>query len=127
MKKNLKVLGLLIILVIVFIIFVICFNSINSKRIIFSTTYYYNFGSEKIIIYEDGTVETDKEVEEPNHKTDFKKIKELTTEEINQLKVKLEENLSETDFKEYINELIHGDKNYDVVNDILLKINNLYY
>ena len=110
MKKI--IISLLILLLILPIVYI---NLKTHNQIIFSKTYYYAFGSEKIRIYENGTVETDKEFEEPNHETNFKKLKKLTTEEVKELKSILEQNLDENNLKDYINELIHGDKNYNIV------------
>lgn len=112
MKKVIIIMSILMLLLILIVVYV---NLKNPNEIIFSKTYYYAFGSEKIRIYEDGTVETDKEVEDPNHKTNFKKIKKLTAKEIKELKSTLEQNLSADDLKTYINELIHGDRNYDII------------
>ena len=68
---------------------------------------YFDFGSIRIRIYDNGIVEEDKEIENPNHKSNFKEIKKLTKEEVNELKSKLEE-LDRTQLEKFVNKLIYG-------------------
>lgn len=103
----------LIILTIIMVSF-ICLKSFNNGKVIYNNTFYYAMGSEKVKIYENGVVETDKEIEEPNHKTNFKKIKTLTNKEIEELKEKVKENLEDEEMQKYINDLIHNNSNYNL-------------
>lgn len=99
MKKSLKI--ILIILLIILLAIITIFLLQNNK-IIYSNTSYYDMGSITIRIYENGKVEEDREIEEPNHTPNFKKIKKLDKMEIIQLKSKIEEEKDEEALEKYI-------------------------
>lgn len=109
MKKILiakkRILGCVIILVIIVIsIFVV--RDTNSE-IVYSNTIYFAFGSIRLKIYDNGIVEEDKEIEDPNHTPDFKQIKKLTNLELNELKTELEK-LDKKELDKFVNKLIYG-------------------
>lgn len=87
----------------------------ENNEILFEKKYYYSMGSESVIIYTNGDVLVDREVENPNHKPDFQKLKVLTKEEIDALEIKLKSNVSDYEMQKYINKLIHNDENYDLI------------
>lgn len=112
-KKKIKVIALILFCVLL-LITIIVLSIYNKGDIIFSKTFYYDLGSITLKIYENGNVYEDREIEEPNHKPKYKKIKELNKSEILKLKQYLEEAKNDNDLKKYINKLIYGDENYNL-------------
>lgn len=112
MKKILIILIAIVLLIIIIAILVFYRNS----SIIFQQTFYYSMGSLTLRIYNNGDVYEDKEIEEPNHKPNFKKIKKLSESEIEELKQNL--NKSGDELKKYISNLIYGDENYDLTPNV---------
>lgn len=82
------------------------------NEILYNTIYYYKFGSRKVIIYENGEVYDDLEIEDPSHKADYKLVKTLTKEELDSLKEKISSNSSTNDIDNYIKELVYGVKEF---------------
>ena len=107
MKKSLIIISSILFIVLLAII--IIFLLLNNKIIYFNTSY-YDMGSITIRIYENGKVEENREIEEPNHAPYFKEIKKLDKLEIIQLKSKLEKEKDKKALEEYINELVYGSK-----------------
>ena len=87
-------------------------NTTEKDEIIMEKKFYFSKGSITLQIHENGEVYEDVEIEEPNHKPDFKKIKELNSEEIEELKSKLEQ--SDEELQPYLMNLIYGDSNYEL-------------
>ncbi len=83
-------------------------NAHPEKELIYSTTYSFAFGSRRVQIYDNGEVYDDLEIEEPEHKPDYKYVKTLTTEQIDQLKDKKAQNLSEKELSDFVIELVYG-------------------
>ena len=81
MIKSIKLLSIFIIIVIL--------AFYRSQSIIFQQTFYYSIGSLTLKIYNNGDVYEDKEIEEPYHKLNFKKIKRLSKSEMEDLKQNL--------------------------------------
>ena len=71
-------------------------------------------GSEQVRIYENGLVETDLEIENPNHKPNFEKIKILSDKELETLIDMIAKDMEEKEIKKCINLLIHDDANYNL-------------
>ena len=78
-------------------------------------------GSLTLKIYNNGDVYEDKEIEEPYHKPNFKKIKKLSKSEMEDLKQNL--NKSGDELKKYICDLIYVDVNYDLTPSFDLGLN----
>lgn len=110
MKKHLQIVLIIAFAVLSVIIVIYLYNN-NKKNneIIYDNTIYFSLGSIKVRIYDNGIVEEDREIESPNHKSDFKEIKKLTKEEVNELKSKLEE-LDEEQLDRFVNKLIYGEE-----------------
>lgn len=114
MSKKTKV-GLIII-----VIFIVCvissillINLRKSKETLYFATYYFGFGSRRTIIYTNGDVYEDVEIEDPNHKPDYKYLKTLTEKELKELLYILENESDEKKIKEDITELVYGVKEFD--------------
>ena len=107
MKKHIISITILIIITIIAIL-----AFYRSYSIIFQQTFYYSMGSLTLKIYNNGDVYEDKEIEEPYHKPNFKKIKKLSKSEMEDLKQNL--NKSGDELKKYISGLIYGDENYNL-------------
>ena len=107
MKKHIISITILIIIIIIAIL-----AFYRSHSIIFQQTFYYSIGSLTLIIYNNGDVYEDKEIEEPYHKPNFNKIKKLSKSEMEDLKENLDK--SGDELKRYISGLIYVDENYDL-------------
>ena len=91
------------------------FNNTNTfSQVIYQNTYYFNFGSRKIKIYDNGKIYEDLEIEQVNHKTNYKLIKTLNKEELDDLKNKLNNSNDEIELENYIKQLIYGKLNLDM-------------
>lgn len=103
-----------IIIFIVALIYII--SSINSKDgdILYSTTYYFAFGSKRVKIYTNGDVYEDLEIEEPNHKPNYKYLKTLSKTEKDNLIIFLESESNTDMIKNYVIELVYGVKEFDI-------------
>ena len=120
MSKKTKII-LIVVGIFIFVLCLICsmviINSKNNKEtneeILYSTTYYFGFGSRRIRIYTNGDIYDDLEIENPNHKPDYKYLKTLTKNEINDLKYKIENEPNSEAIKDYIIELVYGVKEFD--------------
>ena len=110
-KRILLIIGIIIIAVI--LVYVISYI-VNSKgEIIYNTTYYFGFGSRSVEIYENGDVYDDIEIEDPNHKPDYKYIKTLTKEDIDNWENKLKSDADSESIKEYVIQLVYGVNEFD--------------
>ncbi len=109
-----KILILMVAIIITSIVLVICYFTINNNTVIFEQRFYYAFGSEGVKIYESGIVKTDIELEEPNHKEDYKVIRKLSKKEVAELKNIIKQNLPSDEFQSYINLIIHENRNYNL-------------
>ena len=101
-----------------FIFLIICLGlwkvkSLHSKELLYSATYYFTFGSRSVRIYNNGEVYDDLEIEDPNHKTDYKYVKTLTKEQVHELKDKENRGVSKEEISNYVIELIYGVKEFD--------------
>ena len=87
---------------------------INSKgEILYSTTYYFEFGSRRIKIYENGAVYDDIEIEYPNHKPDYKYLRTLTKDDVDNLAYRLKNDANNESIKEYVIQLVYGVNEFD--------------
>lgn len=119
MKKSIK-LSLMIVGIIIFaiaLIYVILLvkskNVEKSKEILYSTTYYFGFGSRSIKIYENGDVYDDFEIENPNHTPNYKYLKTLTKTEINNLVNRVKNESNSKSVEDYVIELVYGVREFD--------------
>lgn len=115
MKHSIKR-TLLIIDIIVFLSILGCVIMfiINSKgEIIYSTTYYFGFGSRSIKIYENGDVYDDIEIEETNHKPNYEYLKTLSKEDIDNLINKLKNDSNSESIEYYVIQLVYGVNEFD--------------
>ena len=110
-KKNRIKYGIIIgvLVLIIIALLVVAIMKFSKGSIIVYESYYFAMGSETIRIYSSGLVEADKEIEDPNHKIDFKKVRDLTKEELEELKEKMKTRQGDSDenFKKYIYKLIY--------------------
>lgn len=120
MSKKTRI-TLIIIGIFIFVVCSICaiviVNSKNNKEtngeLLYSTTYYFGFGSRNTRIYANGDVYDDLEIENPNHKPDYKYLKTLTKNEMNNLTYRLENESNSEEIKNYIIELVYGVNEFD--------------
>ena len=103
-----------LIVVLVLIIFIIGFivKNKNKSEIIYNTTYYLSSGSLRIRIYANGDVYDDWEIEEPNHKVNYKFVKTLSNEELNSLKEQLANSENKDTLKQFVRQLVYGNKSF---------------
>ncbi len=108
-KKNRIKYGIIIGLLVLIIIalMVVSIMRFSKGKVIVFYTYFFDMGSETIRIYSSGLVEADKEIEDPNHKADFKKVRDLTKEELEELNKKLEEKADDETLKKYVYKLVY--------------------
>ena len=88
-------------------------NNTIEERTIYNTTYYFGFGSRRVKINENGDVFDDLEIEDPNHKVDYKFVKTLSQEQLNSLKSKLQITSNKSELDEFVIELVYGVKQFD--------------
>lgn len=88
-------------------------NTIIEEKTIYNTTYYFAFGSRRVKINENGDVFDDLEIEDPNHKVDYKFVKTLSQEQLNSLKSKLQSTSNKSELDEFVIELVYGVKQFD--------------
>ena len=119
MKKSIK-LPLMIVGIIVFVVTLICVillvnpkNVGEDKEILYSTTYYFGFGSRNTRIYANGDVYDDLEIENPNHTPNYKYLKTLTKDEIDNLVNRLKNEHNSKSIEDYVIELVYGVKEFD--------------
>jgi hypothetical protein len=89
-------------------------NTATEENIIYSTTYYFGLGSRKVKIYENGDVFDDLEIEDPNHKENFKFFKKLSVDELNSLNSKLQNVSDSNELHQFVIELVYGVKEFAV-------------
>jgi len=88
-------------------------NKETNEEILYSTTYYFGFGSRRTRIYTNGDVYDDLEIENPNHKPNYKYLKTLTENEMNDLTYRLENEPDSEAIEDYIIELVYDVKEFD--------------
>ena len=69
-------------------------------------------GSRGVKIYRNGDVYDDLEIEEPNHKPNYKFVKTLSSEEIEVI-LNLLENDSNNEINDYVIKLVYGVEEFD--------------
>ena len=70
-------------------------------------------GSRRLKIYQNGDVYDDLEIEEPNHKVNYKKIKTLNSTQIEELKFKIENEIDREKLENYVKLLVYGKTSID--------------
>ena len=110
-KKNRIKYGIIIgiLALIIISLIVISVLRFSKGRIIVYESYYFEMGSETIRIYSTGLVEADSEIEDPNHKINFKKVRDLSKDELEELKEKIKTKQGDNDesFKRYVYKLVY--------------------
>ena len=110
-RKILLIVGIIIFAIIS--IYVIM-SIVNSKgEILYSTTYSFGFGTRRIKIYENGAVYDDIELEDPNHKPDYKYLRTLTKDDVDNLAYRLKNDANNESIKEYVIQLVYGVNEFD--------------
>ena len=101
------IIGILALIIIALV--VVSIMKFSKGSIIVYESYYFEMGSETIRIYSTGLVEADSEIENPNHKINFKKVKDLTKEELEELKKHIDTRQGDNDeiFKKYVYKLVY--------------------
>lgn len=110
MKKRIKVICLILIIVVLILGAIICFNKKdnNEKQEIYNTVYYFDLGSRKVKIYDNGDVYEDLEIEDPDHKEDYQFVKTLSKEQLDNINKKLNDNSSSEIIDSYIIKEVYG-------------------
>ena len=103
----------IIIISVCIVIIVLGVLMINKKKEIYSTIYYFGFGSRKVKIYDNGDVYDDVEIEDPRHKENYEFLKKLSKNELDGLKDKLKSASNNNELKEYVIQLVYGVKEFD--------------
>lgn len=110
---------ILVILIGILLLYVLNFIKISrndiqvDEKLIYSTRYYFGFGSRGVKIYESGVVYDDLEIESPNHKPNYKYKKILTEEEIIELKDMINKLSNDKSIKEYVIKIVYGVEEFD--------------
>ena len=102
-------------------------NTITENEIIYQNTFYFDFGSKKIKIYDNGNVYEDMEIENPNHKENYELIKTIDKESLLSLKEKIKNNSNETELEDFVKQIVYGSTNLDIgqkLSDTEKTINN---
>ncbi len=81
----------------------------ETSTLFYETRYYDQFGSRGVRIYGNGEVFEDIESENPNHKPDYKYVKTLTDEQIEDLTVKKSGELTDDEYEKYVKKIVYGD------------------
>ena len=89
------------------------YNTIIEEKTIYNTTYYFGFGSRSVKINENGDVFDDLEIEDPNHKVNYKFVKTLNEEQLESLKSKIQSTSNKNELDEFVIELVYGVKQFD--------------
>ena len=114
MKKIIKI--VVLILAIIALIIGIYFlvnkrdnvNKTDENKEIYSTTYYFELGSRSVKVYENGDVYDDLEIENPNHKVNYKYVKTLSKKQLSSLKEKINKNLNKNEIDNFLIQEIYG-------------------
>lgn len=80
----------------------------KSREVLYSTIHYFSMGSRGIKIYKNGDVFEDIEIEEPNHKPEYKYLKTLNIEEMKNLEDILENDGDSENIKNSVLKLVYG-------------------
>lgn len=88
-------------------------DSTKKAELLYTTTYYFSLGSRSVKIYTDGKVYDDLEIEDPNHVANYRYLKTLSEEELNNLSDKIKTIDNVESLKDYVIELIYGVKEFD--------------
>ena len=88
-------------------------NTAVEEKTLYNTIYYFESGSRRVKINENGDVFDDIEVEEPNHIVNYKFLKTLSEEQLNSLKSKLQSTSNKGELDEFVIELVYGVKQFD--------------
>lgn len=107
MNKKIIIIGLICLILIGGSVFLL---NLFKNEVVYSNTFYFDMGSHKIKIYSNGDVYDDLEIENQNHKPNYKKIKTLTNDEMMELKSKIKNN-SDSNLDDYIKKIIYGGTN----------------
>lgn len=110
-KKIIGICGIVLFIVIAVVIGVVL-NNRNNKEI-YSKRFDFDKGSCGIKIYDNGDVFQDLEVEDPNHKENYKKIRTLSKNKIKEIKNKLK-NKDKNELDNYIKKVIYGSTELDL-------------
>ena len=113
-RSTIKILLIIGIIIFAVILIYIIMSIVNQKgEILYSTTYYFGFGSRRIKIYENGAVYDDTEIEDPNHNSDYKYLKTLTKNDIENLEYRLKNDANSESIKKYVIQLVYGVNEFD--------------
>ena len=114
MKKIVRIVSIIIILILFIVGIYFFLNKTNNlgKKEIYSTGYYVGFGSRRVIVYDNGDVYDDVEIESPDHQIDYKFVKTLSKEQLSNFKKKLDNNSNENELDNYIIEEVYGVKQF---------------
>lgn len=121
MKKTAIIITIIILLVVTVISGIVILNLKNESKseesskneVIFTTKYYFARGSRGVKIYSNGDVYEDLEVEEPDHEENYKLVKTLEKEEIDDLKEKIKYKSSDEEISEFVIELVYGVEEFE--------------
>ena len=111
MKKRGKDICLILIIAVLILGVIIFLNkkeNNSTKQELYSTIYYFDMGSRKVKIYDNGDVYEDLEIEDPNHKEDYQFVKTLSKEQLNNINKKLKDNSSNEEIDSYIIKEVYG-------------------
>ena len=89
----------------------------NNYRVIYSNRFFFSIGSRGIKILSNGKVYDDLEVEEPNHKENYKLFKTLSKDELKEVKKKIKENKDKHSYEDFIKIMVYGDTDVNPYKD----------
>ena len=114
-KIQLVLISMFIIIAIIMISFAIYMKNdhVRDEDLLYSTIYYFGFGSRRVRIYTNGDVYDDLEIENPNHELSYRYLKTLDKDELNNLKSKINSESSNKMIEDYIIQLVYGVRQFD--------------
>ena len=107
MKKNIKV---LLILFIGLLFITGCKYTVEEEKgeVLYKTTYYFGLGSRRVLIYDNGHVYDDVEIEDPRHEVNYVYLKSLSKKELKSLKKKIDSSIDNEDINSFVIQLVYG-------------------
>ena len=84
-----------------------------TEEVLYRTTYSFALGSRRVIIYNNGYVFDDLEIEDPRHEPNYKLVKKLSEEDLEKLKDTIKSTDDNEATRDYVIVLIYGVKEFD--------------
>lgn len=83
-------------------------NSQEGNQVLYHTAYTFGFGSRRVLIYGNGEVYEDVEIEDPEHEENYQYLKTLSEEEVQSLVDEINSGASDEDMDKFVINLVYG-------------------